>query len=260
MSIIVYGESVIGGDKIIQIDAGSWKQFQELVHRGSNLWPDASPEMKEFADKVTIGVVLQDYYAQAGVSNPAHCGPINAYHPLGHIIMQQAINEQSQQVPQISQISIEPIPQFSFAAAIKQFNEMYRMETMELAGFQEIAARLKQFKKMILDEASEIDEIIEKLENPGSSNGYTNDLDHLTDIADVLGDLQVFCASEMERFQLPIDATLQIIMESNASKLQEDGTAMFVEGKLQKGPNYWKPEPRIRAMLAVNFSQIYDEE
>lgn len=42
-----------------------WKSFQELVQRGSNLWPDAPPEIKEFADMVTSGRVMQDYYKQA---------------------------------------------------------------------------------------------------------------------------------------------------------------------------------------------------
>lgn len=42
--------------------------FKELVQRGANLWPDAPPSIKEFADVITLGTVLQDYYAQAGVA------------------------------------------------------------------------------------------------------------------------------------------------------------------------------------------------
>lgn len=38
--------------------------FQELVHRATNLWPDAPPEVKEFADMVTVGHVQQDYQGQ----------------------------------------------------------------------------------------------------------------------------------------------------------------------------------------------------
>lgn len=41
------------------------KQFAELVFRGSNLWPDASPEMKTFCDLVTNGKQLQAYFKQA---------------------------------------------------------------------------------------------------------------------------------------------------------------------------------------------------
>lgn len=43
-----------------------WREFQELIQRGSNLWPDASPAVKEFADMITSGWILQDYQAQAG--------------------------------------------------------------------------------------------------------------------------------------------------------------------------------------------------
>lgn len=39
-------------------------RFKELVHRATNLWPDAHPEIKEFADKVTVGHVQQRYYEQ----------------------------------------------------------------------------------------------------------------------------------------------------------------------------------------------------
>lgn len=40
------------------------KAFQELVQRGANLWPDATPAIKAFADQVTNGKVLQDYSKQ----------------------------------------------------------------------------------------------------------------------------------------------------------------------------------------------------
>lgn len=49
----------------------SIKEFKELVQRGTNLWPDASPDIKEFADLVTNGKVLQDYRAQIGQLVPA---------------------------------------------------------------------------------------------------------------------------------------------------------------------------------------------
>lgn len=46
------------------VSAETWPQFQELVQRGANLWPDAPPAIKEFADLVTTGKVQQDYRAQ----------------------------------------------------------------------------------------------------------------------------------------------------------------------------------------------------
>lgn len=45
-------------------DKQSWLDFKVLVQRGSNLWPDAPPKIKEFADLVTNGEVLQDYRSQ----------------------------------------------------------------------------------------------------------------------------------------------------------------------------------------------------
>ena len=77
------------------------------------------------------------------------------------------------------------------------------------------------------------------------------ELEALTMLADLLGDIQVYCASEMSKFGLPLDDVLGIIMQSNFSKLGADGNPIYDErGKVQKGPNYWKPEPKIQALLA----------
>ena len=48
----------------------SIEAFKELVQRATNLWPDAPPEIKRFADQVTNGAVLQDYDAQALSARP----------------------------------------------------------------------------------------------------------------------------------------------------------------------------------------------
>jgi predicted HAD superfamily Cof-like phosphohydrolase len=51
---------------------------------------------------------------------------------------------------------------------------------------------------------------------------------------------------------LPLDQVLAIIMQSNFSKLGADGLPIYDErGKVMKGPNYWKPEPKIQAMLGA---------
>jgi predicted HAD superfamily Cof-like phosphohydrolase len=71
-------------------------------------------------------------------------------------------------------------------------------------------------------------------------------------LADLLGDIQVYAASEMAKFGLPLDQVLAIIMQSNFSKLGADGKPIYDErGKVQKGPDYWKPEPKIKEMLAA---------
>ena len=75
-------------------------------------------------------------------------------------------------------------------------------------------------------------------------------------LADLLGDLQVYCASEMTKFGLPLDGVLDVIMQSNFSKLGADGKPIYDErGKVLKGPNYWKPEPKIHQLLQSLKSQ-----
>ena len=95
-----------------------------------------------------------------------------------------------------------------------------------------------------MEEVHEMDEII------AAQHAGKDPLEVLTMLADLLGDIQVYCASEMAKFGLPLDQVLSIIMQSNFSKLGADGLPIYDErGKVMKGPNYWKPEPKLQAML-----------
>ena len=49
---------------IVLESAQSIARFKELIQRGANLWPDAHPEIKETADLITNGQILQDYRSQ----------------------------------------------------------------------------------------------------------------------------------------------------------------------------------------------------
>jgi len=72
----------------------------------------------------------------------------------------------------------------------------------------------------------------------------------LVEIADLLGDIVVYCRSEALKYGIPLEGVLDIIMDSNESKLGADGLPIYNEdGKFLKGPNYWRPEPMIRALL-----------
>jgi NTP pyrophosphatase (non-canonical NTP hydrolase) len=103
---------------------------------------------------------------------------------------------------------------------------------------------LVKFKATLLDEVHEIDEIVQ-LANSGAS---ANDV--AVAIADVLGDIMVYCRSEALKYGLPLEDVLDIIMDSNESKLGADGKPIYdANGKFLKGPNYWKPEPKIKALL-----------
>lgn len=142
----------------------------------------------------------------------------------------------------------------SFAMDIHKFNEMYKLP---IAGIPSLAAvenpiqRLKDFKVILLNEIDEVDDIIATLEE---KDPQLRAIDVLTELADWLGDIQVYCASEMAKFGIPLNSTLGIIMQSNFSKLGADGKPIYDErGKVQKGPGYWKPEPRLKEMLQNEY-------
>jgi predicted HAD superfamily Cof-like phosphohydrolase len=140
----------------------------------------------------------------------------------------------------------------NFNERIAAFNAKYKLGVFSEP---ELPGRLNNFLKILKDEVSEGDELLEKVRA-----GRLSYLDALVELADWLGDLQVFCASEMLRHDLPIAATLDIIMDSNDSKLGADGEPIYDEtGKVQKGPNYWKPEPKLAQML-IGYFQLKAQE
>ena len=124
-------------------------------------------------------------------------------------------------------------------------NAMYKLPACDTPTLPEnVAERLVKFKATLLDEVHEIDEIVQ-LANSGAS---ANDV--AVAIADVLGDIMVYCRSEALKYGLPLEDVLDIIMDSNESKLDADGKPIYdANGKFLKGPNYWKPEPKIKALL-----------
>ena len=136
----------------------------------------------------------------------------------------------------------------AFSEDIKRFHAMYALPlndkpTLDIGV--PVADRLRAFKSILGEELDEIDEIVAATEKGAPS------FEVLTMLADLLGDIQVYCASEMRKFGLPQDEVLSIIMQSNFSKLGPDGKPIYDErGKVQKGPGYWKPEPKIQDMLA----------
>lgn len=152
-----------------------------------------------------------------------------------------------------------------FENEIKDFNHMYRLPIADRPSLHQLTdgsghgvhpiVRLKAFKQILNEECGEIDSIIAKLEYQETPPDQLNatapsDIEILTELADLLGDIQVYCASEMAKFGLPQEKVLSVIMASNMSKLGVDGQPIYDgNGKVQKGPNYWKPEPTIQAYL-----------
>lgn len=141
---------------------------------------------------------------------------------------------------------------FDFQDAIKKFNDLYGLPINESPSVvysspDHLAARLKELKKILLDEVNEVDDIITLLD------GGTTKVEILTALADWLGDLQVYCASEMRKFGLDNDLVLNVIMASNMSKLGDDGKPIIENGKVQKGPHYWKPEPMLARYIQAEM-------
>jgi NTP pyrophosphatase (non-canonical NTP hydrolase) len=133
----------------------------------------------------------------------------------------------------------------TFAERIAAMNAMYRLPANDKPSLPaNVTDRLIKFKATLLDEVHEIDEIVEL-----SRNG-DNAIDIAVALADLLGDIVVYCRSEAPKYGLPLEDVLEIIMDSNESKLGADGNPIYDNnGKFLKGPNYWKPEPRIKALL-----------
>ena len=133
----------------------------------------------------------------------------------------------------------------SFAQRIAAMNAMYKLPANDRPSVPtDVAQRLVKFKATLLDEVHEIDEIVELSKNGGSA------ADIAVALADLLGDIMVYCRSEALKYGLPLEDVLDIIMDSNESKLDADGKPIYdANGKFLKGPNYWKPEPKIKALL-----------
>ena len=143
-------------------------------------------------------------------------------------------------------LPVAPYPQVDAAVQwqCKQDNEKHTDRDALLI-------RLDKLRTILLDEVNESGDIMSKLRN----GEYAEALDFLTEMADLMGDIQVYCASENARFGIPNGEILDIIMDSNFSKLGADGLPIIKDGKFEKGPFYWKPEPKIRELLAARIKE-----
>lgn len=143
-----------------------------------------------------------------------------------------------------------------FYRAIERFNEMYKLHGHDQPTLLPVE-RIKNFQDILQEEVEEGAEIAKKYEDLagvlGSLEGDAK-VEVLADMADWLGDIVVYCASEARRWGIPLDRVLGVIMESNFSKLGADGKPIYDDrGKVMKGPDYWKPEPKIRDVLTASL-------
>lgn len=144
---------------------------------------------------------------------------------------------------------------------VEKFNELYKLPNACVPCFPETGVygrtkRLDAFVRTLQAELWEQLDIINKLEEQKCS-----DTEVLADIADWLGDIIIYCMSEMLKYGLVPDDVLRIIMASNMSKLGVDGKPIYNEdGKVLKGPNYWKPEPMLLRMIEARIRQAQQEK
>ncbi|WP_432721164.1 hypothetical protein R0381_002665 [Jeongeupia wiesaeckerbachi] len=137
-----------------------------------------------------------------------------------------------------------------FPERIAAMNAMYRLAAHDSPVIPaDFADRLTKFKATLMEEVHEIDDIV-AMAGSGASK-----LEVAVAIADLLGDVIVYCRSEALKYGLPLEDVLNIIMDSNESKLGADGNPIYDQnGKFLKGPNYWKPEPKIRELLSKSMT------
>lgn len=153
---------------------------------------------------------------------------------------------------------------------IHEFNKFYRLPcpgTPTVMGVvqpsdggptscEQIIKRLEGFIKTLSDEVQEGQDIIQMVNTtpfPDPNEEREVEIELLTALSDWFGDLIVYCYSEATKYGLPLDKVLDIIMDSNMSKVDANGKCQYDEnGKVTKnyeGCQYWKPEPKIAALL-----------
>lgn len=127
----------------------------------------------------------------------------------------------------------------SILARIKQMNEMMRLPINEKPTdlgdkrIDDLYFTLRQEVKELLD-----------IDPDGSFESK------LVALADLLADMIVYCMSESVKWGIPIIPVLHAVIDSQESKLDENGNPIFDErGKFLKGPNYQPPEPAIHTIL-----------
>lgn len=145
-------------------------------------------------------------------------------------------------------------PPSNFDTKIRAFNKLYNLACPPFPVMSDrhaTAIRIRRFMEILMEEVAEGEDIIHELENTTEKN---NETAILAAMSDWLGDMIVYCASELAKYGMRSDDVLGIIMASNMSKLGEDGKPIYdARGKVLKGPGYWKPEPMIQRLIEARI-------
>jgi len=144
----------------------------------------------------------------------------------------------------------------TFAERIRLMNQMYKLDVQDAPLLPHDAFdRLNDFQCTLEDEVGEIDDIVSRLDMDEELEPE-DEIDVLVAIADLLADVTVYCRSEALKYGIPLEEVLEIVMDSNESKLDVDGQPIYNQhGKFLKGPNYWKPEGTIKELLLARMNK-----
>ena len=137
-----------------------------------------------------------------------------------------------------------------FLDDIKKFNSMYKLDMPSSPELRKLKT-LQGFQDIISEEVKEAEEIFEMYKGKSNDDlSKEEKLEILTAVSDWLGDIVVYCFTQAQSWGLPMEDILNVIMNSSFSKLDQDGNPIYDDrGKVLKGPNYWKPEPKIKEIL-----------
>ncbi len=127
---------------------------------------------------------------------------------------------------------------------IRKFNKMYELPINDKPTLPDFKRWLDLFDilKEEIDEGYDIEYMF--------GDADADDIDILTAMADWYCDIMVYCSTQMAEIGIPTEQVMNIIMESNFSKLDNEGNVIKDQrGKILKGENYWKPEPKIKELL-----------
>ncbi len=176
--------------------------------------------------------------------------------------------------PEVLQQVLSTTSPHSFKFNIARMHGIYRLPmneapTLESALLGESAlTRLDKFKQTMMEEINEWDtrdpknpdkpSVREKLlafylmdQNISPEAAEEARQDVLTDIADWLADMIVYCRSEAMKFGLALEDVQDAVMGSNFTKLSSDGIPKYdANGKFLKDmTNFVPPEPAIKTIL-----------
>lgn len=152
-----------------------------------------------------------------------------------------------------------------FNEDVERMNKMFDLpvrQSIELD--KDLATKLYKLHNTLTDEVNELLDITEILDKPelstimGKSAKYPEvTIDHYVALADLLGDIVVYCASEAQKYGIYLPEVLQAIMESQWSKLGTNGEVIKDENdKFLKGENYKPPEEAIKRLLQARNRMV----